>query len=185
MDHPLVDELLQEDDLSSAFLSEDADYDDVDHVALIYAEPIAALHPRVPLCLPSSASLAAAIQLMKAKGQGVVLVVDDGTLKGIFTERDVLNRIVGEPLDLEKEKLADYMTKDPETLTMQDKIAFVLNRMTMGGYRRVPIVDAQGKPCGLVSVKEVIQYIVSQTPGDVYNMRPTPMIRGFPRPEGE
>src|SRR5205814_1124531 len=80
-----------------------------------------------------------------------VLVVDAaGVLKGIFTERDLLNRVAGRGLDWAACKVADYMTAEPESLRADDRIVWALNLMAVGGYRHVPLTDAQGRATGVV-----------------------------------
>lgn len=177
---PLLDELLDEDDLSPAFAKTQSA-----RSSSLCSQTIATLPQRTPICLSPTDSLETAINLMKTQERGAVLVIENKRLQGIFTERDVLNRVMGKTLDLTHENLADYMTPNPETLTPQDTVGFVLNRMTVGGYRRVPIVNAQGEPCGMVSVKDILRYIVDERPCEVYNLRPNPLRKGFARPEGE
>jgi len=75
-----------------------------------------------------------------------VLVIDaTGRLTGIFTERDVLTRVVGKDLDARRTALAGVMTRNPEALTARDRVAYAVNRMSVAGYRTIPLVDPEGR----------------------------------------
>jgi len=78
------------------------------------------------------------------------------------------------PLDWSKERVADYMTPDPETLRPDDRIAWALKLMHIGGYRHVPLTDREGRPVGVVSIKDIIEYIIDLFPSPVLNLPPEP-----------
>lgn len=65
------------------------------------------------------------------------------------------------------------MTPNPETLEPEDSIAFALNKMSVGGYRHIPIVDG-AKPVGVLSVRDVVDFLVDLFPSDVLNLPPSP-----------
>jgi CBS domain-containing protein len=115
-----------------------------------------------PNIVRSSTSLLEAIRLMQETRQGSVLVVDEGKLVGIFTERDVLNRIAGQSVDLATVPLREHMTPDPQTLTEDDALAFALHRMAVGHYRHIPVVR-NGAPVGFVSVRGVLRFLARHT----------------------
>jgi CBS domain-containing protein len=126
----------------------------------ITGDMISLLKPKIPLVLEADASLSEAIALMKQHRFGAILVVKDQNLVGIFTERDVLFKVVGEGLNLETTPLSDIMTAHPESLMADDLIVSALNRMTVGGYRHIPLVDADKKLTGIISIKDIIEYLV-------------------------
>jgi CBS domain-containing protein len=66
------------------------------------------------------------------------------------------------------------MTPDPETLELDDPIVWALNRMSVGGYRHVPLVDRDGRPVGILSVKDIVHYIVALFPNEVLTLPPDP-----------
>ena len=106
---------------------------------------------------------------------GCVLVAgSDGKLAGIFTERDLLNRVAGRRLEWRSTRVADYMTRDPESLRPDDRIVWALNLMHVGGYRHVPLVDASDRPVGVVSVKDIVSFLVELFPAAVLNLPPDP-----------
>jgi CBS domain-containing protein len=136
-----------------------------------------------PLVLDENATLADAIALMRREHRGYVLLTADGRLSGIFTERDLLDRIVGLPVDYEHTAVSAYMTRDPVTLPADSSVAFALNKMTVEGFRHVPLVDGEGRPTGVVSMREVVEYLCGFFSKDVLNLPPDPRI-GFRNREG-
>lgn len=135
---------------------------------------------QAPIHLPPHATVRAAIATMNDARVGCVMVVAEGRLVGIFTERDVLARVVGTGVDLDLCPVADLMTRDPECLTLDDGIAFALNKMSVGGFRHVPLVDEAGRPTGLVSMRSIVDYLVDLFPQVVLNLPPSPAL-GIPR----
>ena len=137
-------------------------------------QPIQALDPPAAIALHRDASLADAVALMRSKGIGCVLVVEDDRLVGLLTERDLLLKVLGRVSDLDAVPLSRYMTPDPEVLHLEDPIVFALNKMSLGGFRHVPLVDQERRPVGVVSVKLIVQYIVEFFPQEVSNLPPEP-----------
>jgi CBS domain-containing protein len=137
-------------------------------------EPIGNSDPRPAICVNPRTTVADAIALMKLHGMGCVLVEADRRLVGIFTERDVLFRVAAANRDAKRTPVSEVMTPDPETLTMHDELAWVLNLMAVGGFRHVPIVDDDGRPCAVFSVKHIVERLVEFFPNDVLNLPPHP-----------
>src|SRR3989304_873003 len=102
---------------------------------------------------------------MLERGQAAVLVTDaDGRLLGIFTERDVLNRVVGRGLDAGATALRLVMPPRPEALTARDRVADPIHCMSVAGYRTIPLVDAAQRPIGIVTVSDVIRWLAGLFP---------------------
>jgi signal-transduction protein with cAMP-binding, CBS, and nucleotidyltransferase domain len=137
--------------------------------------PIRALDPSPAAQLPETATIREAIGLMLERGIGAVLAVREGRVVGIFTERDVLRRVAVSGIDPAR-PLKDVMTPDPEALSLDDGIAFALNRMTVGGFRNVPILDESGAAIAILSQREVVAYIVSLLPRRILNLPPEPRL---------
>jgi signal-transduction protein with cAMP-binding, CBS, and nucleotidyltransferase domain len=137
-------------------------------------EPIRTLNPGPPVTVAPATAMAEAVDLMKKRGIGCVLVVDGGRLTGIVTERDVLLKVVGSGRDLQTTAVADFMTPDPEALRPQDGIAFALNKMSVGGFRHVPLVDDCQRPVGVVSMRMIVDYLVEFFPREVLNLPSEP-----------
>lgn len=136
-------------------------------------DTIALLSPREPVCLGEADTVRQAVEAMLARRHAGVLVVDaGGRLAGIFTERDVLTRVVGQALDPAATSLGAVMTPNPQALTVGDRIAYAVHCMSVAGYRTVPLVDAARRPVGIVTVGDVIQWLANLFPEAVLNLRP-------------
>lgn len=134
---------------------------------------IAVLGPAPPVCLAATATVHEAVQAMLARHQAGVLVVDgQGRLAGIFTERDVLTRVVGQGRDPRTTPLAAVMTADPQALSASQRIAYAVHCMSVAGYRTVPLVDAERRPLGVVTVSDVIRWLADLFPEAVLNLAP-------------
>ena len=135
----------------------------------VIREPIRILQPRTPLSLPPSATVGDAVRMMREHRVGCLLVVASDRLVGIITERDLLLKL--EQGDLDR-PVSHLMTPDPEVLGLADPIAYALNKMSVGGFQHIPLVDATGRPVGIVSVKDIVDYIVDFFPNDVLTLPP-------------
>jgi len=135
-------------------------------------EPIRRLAPRAPLWLGPDATVADAVRMMREHGTGCVLVVAAERLVGILTERDLLLRLDRVDQAALERPVRDLMTPDPEVLSPDDPIVYALNKMSVGGFRHVPLVDPTGRPVGVVSVKDIVDYIVDFFPNDVLTVPP-------------
>jgi len=132
-----------------------------------------------PLTVEPSVSVRSVLDQMRDTKRGSVSVCEDGKLVGIFTERDALNFIAAEAdFDVAIEKV---MTRNPETVSSDDQMLTAINKMSIGGYRRLPVVDADGKPTGLLKVSTILHYLVQHFPAFVYNLPPTPKQRSAER----
>ncbi|MGE0118845.1 MAG: CBS domain-containing protein [Dongiaceae bacterium] len=105
------------------------------------------------LTLPRTASVRDAARVMRERHVGSVLIAATDRLEGIFTERDMVFRVVAEGRDPDATALADVMTADPDVLPPQASALDALRRMQDGGYRHLPIVD-RGRLVGIVSRRD-------------------------------
>lgn len=150
----------------------------------VLKRPISDLKPRAPVCLQRETAVATAIETMRRNDIGCVLVVDGEILAGIFTERDVLKKVAATALDPRRTRVHQVMTPNPQTLRLENRIAFAFNKMSVGGFRHLPLVDEAGRPVGVISVKDLIRFLVDFFPGEVMNISPD-ADRKFPtRAEG-
>ncbi len=122
--------------------------------------PISVLAPPKPICVNLDTTVAEAIKLMNDQRIGCVCVVKHDKLVGIFTERDVLNKVIRSNLDYKITKVGDLMTYDPEYLYMEDQLAFAVNRMHVGSFRHIPLIDSAGNAVGIVSVRDILKYMI-------------------------
>ena len=97
-----------------------------------------------------------AARLMAKKHVGALVVVDEGgALAGIFTERDVLFRVVARRLDAESTLVRDVMTPNPQSIGPKDSFGQALVMMREGGFRHLPVVE-DGVPIGIVSNRSAL-----------------------------
>lgn len=156
--------------------------------AELIREPITALPVNEPLVLSAQSTVTEAVRAMQREHRGCVLVTDDGTtrskLLGIFTERDVLFRIVDRGKNPATLPLSDVMTPDPEVLPDTASVAFALNKMSLGGFRHVPVVDQEHRPRFVIAVRDVVEYLVEAFPREVLNLPPETGPKSPPSREG-
>lgn len=125
------------------------------------------------VCIEPSTPLSQAIEAMKKDEGGCAIVCDaDGSVVGIFTERDLLNRIVGEEIDLNS-PVKDWMSPVVATLTPAATIGDAVSIMNDKGYRNVPLVK-DGKLVGSISVFDIISYLAESYPKTTMNLPPNP-----------
>jgi CBS domain-containing protein len=108
------------------------------------------VHDQTLLHLPATATVREAAREMRTRHVGAVLVVAGTRLEGIFTERDMVNRVVAEGLDPDGTKLAEVMTRNPDTVGPNDTALVALRRMQDGAYRHLPVVDS-GRLVGIIA----------------------------------
>lgn len=104
--------------------------------------------------LPASTTVRAAARNMAERHIGAVLIGEGDRLMGIFTERDLLIRVVARGLDPDTTPLTAVMTPDPDTVGPDDLASLALERMRTSGYRHVPVVE-DGKVVGIVSLRDL------------------------------
>lgn len=105
------------------------------------------------------------------ENNGGALVCHEGMLIGIFTERDALRALAQDtPLDTPVGKL---MTVSPVTARTSTSIAAAVRKMAVGGYRRMPILDNDNRPVGVVTTAGLVHYLVEQFARTIYNLPPT------------
>lgn len=124
----------------------------------IMAHPVSVLAVKAPVSVAPAETVRQAVDSMLRNRIGCVLVVDGERLAGIFTERDVLNRISPNRAALD-EPVAHYMTPSPETIRNEDSIAFALHTMSIHGLRHLPVVDTLGRAVSIISIRDVLRLL--------------------------
>jgi CBS domain-containing protein len=143
----------------------------------LHAESVQRAGPVAAYCVEPGTSVHAVLSELKTRGCGEALVCRDGILVGIFTERDAM-RLLASGQDVAC-SVDSKMTPNPVTLRATDTIGTAVARMSANGYRRLPIVDDEGHPTGLVNVAGIVHWLVQHFPEAVYNLPPVskPVIR--------
>ena len=120
------------------------------------------LKPAPVITILEKESIASGIKLLQNKKSGCLVVVNtEGKISGIMTERDLLFKVAGTSVDLDHSPVAAIMTPHPECLSVNDTLAYALYKMGHGGYRHIPLVDLEKRPSGILSVRDIMQYILS------------------------
>ena len=111
----------------------------------LMVESVARLVPTPPYEVAANRCVADAVAALRQQRVGCLLCIDDGKLVGIFTERDLLTRIIALGLPLST-PLRECMTLKPVTVHPMDSVRTAIERMEYGGYRHLPVVDDQQHP---------------------------------------
>ena len=125
----------------------------------LFSDLVDVLTPRSPLLVEAGSSVAAAIALMRETGTGCVLVADAGQIGGIFTEHDLLERVVAAGRAPRAVAIEQVMTRDPVVLRRDDSLAVAIHKMVMGSFRHIPLVDADGRIDGVLSAHQVLEHL--------------------------
>jgi len=118
------------------------------------------------------------IHNLQAAEAGVVLVTEqDGKLAGVFTERDYLDKVAlkqgRSPGGLDPHTQVEaLMTPSPRTLSAEHTLSDAIRVMTEGGYRHIPLVEADGRIVGVLSANDAVHYIAEHFPAEVFNLPP-------------
>lgn len=131
------------------------------------------LEPSDPRTVDGTTPLSTAIEVMRENHYGCLLVLEGGKLAGIFTERDLLRKVLAAGEDLAK-PIGQFMTRDPATVTEDTSIHDAIVTMRKGDYRHLPVLCPDGSPCGVISARGITSYIVDHFGGVVYNLPPDP-----------
>jgi len=118
-----------------------------------------------------STPLAEVMSKMCDAKTGCALVTRDGILAGIFTERDVTQKLFGQEGAM-KQPVSEWMTKDPERVQRTDPIRRVVRLMQRGGFRNVPVVDEEGRVIACVRHKDFINYLGEHYAERILNLPP-------------
>jgi CBS domain-containing protein len=140
-----------------------------EHVTSATVRDLGPLH--TPIVVKEATGLDEVIARMVAGHTGCVLIVGDGgELRGIFTERDLLRRVIGPSLPFST-PVREVMTTDPDTISSTDTVMTAIRAMHEGSHRHLPVVD-DGIPVGVVSARSLIRHLAELYPAAVYNLPP-------------
>jgi CBS domain-containing protein len=133
-------------------------------VSVLQTDDYIAVSPQTPL--------SRAIEAMKSDEGGCVIISDHGRVAGIFTERDLLTKILGESVDLES-PIAQWMQPAVETLSPEATVGDAVRLMNERSFRNIPLVK-QGELIGSISVFDIITYLAECYPKATMNLPPLP-----------
>src|SRR6267142_2789915 len=135
-----------------------------DRVSLMQTDDYVCIEPSTPLSL--------AIEAMKKDEGGCAIVCEGQRVVGIFTERDLLTKIVGAEIDLQA-PVSQWMSPVVSTLTRESTIGDAVSMMNEKSFRNIPLVN-EGKLVGSISVFDVISYLAESYPKETMNLPPMP-----------
>ena len=121
---------------------------------VLAAKPSAVTHSVSP-----SMTVAAAVEVLNANKVGCVLVMDGQRLVGIFTERDVLRRVVGGRKDPEKTPIADVMTRELAVMRLASTVEDAMTVIAEKRIRHLPVVE-EGKVVGVISQGDLNHWLI-------------------------
>lgn len=136
-------------------------------------DSVSRLQPTPPWQVRPQQTVAEAVALMRQEKVGCVLVCAGNRVLGIFTERDLMRRVLADNKPL-SQPVEEVMTPNPVSVHPKDPIGKAVRRMEEGGYRHLPVVDEAGRAIGILSVKRIVHYLVEHFPTTVYNLPPNP-----------
>ena len=103
----------------------------------------------------SEMTVSKAARLMQQSDIGAVMVTEGGRLVGIFTERDVVFRVIAPGRDAKSTHLSDVMTRNPQSIGPNKRFGHALHLMYEGGFRHVPVV-IEGRPIGMIAARDLL-----------------------------
>lgn len=140
---------------------------------LLKHEKIQSLKQRSPLFIKGGTPIKEVIAQMQERKRGCAIIMKGKKLVGIFTERDLLNRVLDRGLKLTT-PIDEVMTLNPIYLKTTSSIANIVKIMSQKGYRHIILVDEKENIQGFVSVRDVIDYLAEHFPYEIYNLPPDP-----------
>lgn len=137
----------------------------------MYTQSVSSMMEKRKLMLvPPETTVFEAARRMAKCNYGAVLVVDGETLLGIFTERDMVLRVVARKLDPAHTSLAEVMTPGPKTIDAHESFGKAMLVMHEGDFRHLPVID-QGKVVGLVSSRMALDPELEEFAFETYRRR--------------
>jgi CBS domain-containing protein len=125
-----------------------------------------------PPSVGPQASLGDALARMRDRPGEALLVCDGDRLLGILTERDVLLRVLGREIELDR-PVTEFMTADPHSLAADATLLEAMRSMESGGYRNLPLID-DGRVVGVLRQHDLLAYIAEAFPQEILNLPPRP-----------
>ncbi|MFN3219106.1 MAG: CBS domain-containing protein [Acidimicrobiales bacterium] len=118
------------------------------------AQKISDVMTRNPVSMQGGSTVTEAAAVMKEQDIGDVIVMDDGSISGILTDRDLVVRAIAESRDLGTTAVADICSSDVVTVNPSDEVGTAIQLMREHSIRRIPVVE-NGEPVGIVSIGDL------------------------------
>jgi len=130
------------------------------------------INPRL-VQAPADLPLTDVLHLMKEQKSGYVVLTEKQKPVGIFTEVDVTRRVLLKHVNF-NEPILCFMTKNPQVLTLEDSVGKAIKFMSQHNFYHIPLVDAQSRLVGMISVRSLIRFLAEFYPTEIYNLPPDP-----------
>jgi len=151
----------------------------VDFQLHLETETVEHCHPSKPVCARANDSVRSVLRMLQTERTGVAMVCNDRRLVGVFTERDAL-RLLADGTNLDT-PVSEVMVRNPVTVRKTDTVGRAISLMSVGGFRRLPIVDERGNVEGVLKVSGLLHYLVEHFPKVVYTLPPEPHYKAAAR----
>lgn len=132
--------------------------------------PLLKMSRRPPVCVAPHATVAEATRAMVEHGVGAVAVVEEAVLVGIFTERDLMVKVVHQDLDRNLIRVEDFMENAPITIAPDAKRLAALKLMLTHHCRHLPLTDASGKILGMLSIRHLYRERLRRLEGQMESL---------------
>jgi CBS domain-containing protein len=136
----------------------------VEHILARKGREVKTIRPNV--------SVAEALRRLRAEGIGSLVVSENGTnLAGILSDRDILNAIADHGIDVLGESVRGVMTERVFTCSRDDRVSALMALMTDRRIRHVPVVEKDGRLCGMISIGDVVKQRLDDIQGEADALR--------------
>lgn len=125
-----------------------------------------AIHGQELVTFAPDTTVREAVEVMAKRRFGAIPVVERDRLVGIFTERDVLVRVMAAGKDPDTTRLDEVMTRNPDTVRSSDAVVHALELMNEHNYRHLPVVDGE-RLVGVVSIRDLYRSVKEQMDSDI------------------
>ena len=132
--------------------------------------PISDFDLRQPLIIELGTCLENVLENMQKTNNNCVLTLSNERLNGILTERDILLKVTGKGYDLQLTTIDEFITPNPEYVSPEDPLAYALNKMYVGGFRNVPVVNDEMYPIGIISISDIISTVADYFHNEIINL---------------
>ena len=134
--------------------------------------PISTMQLMEPIIIELGTSLRHVLDTMQDSKRNCILTLNNEKLGGILTERDIFLKVTGQGYDLDLTVIDEFITQNPESVTPEDPLAYALNKMHIGGFRNVPVVNDELYPIGIISITDIISTIADYFHSEIINLPP-------------
>ena len=122
---------------------------------------------------PPTMTVKAAIEFMQKERAGYIVIADKGKPVGIFTETDVIRKILEQDVDWDR-PVREFMTPSPVVLKPEDTVGEAIDVMGTHRFYHIPLVDEKGNLVNVISVRTLIRFLAEFYPAEVLNLPPVP-----------